>query len=195
MKNRIPYPGRVTPNVRASTSAGKDRVVPQNRRVDRQRDRPARVAPRQTAVKMPPATPTRPQAGPGEDAAAGYEKARALHREGRLSDAAKGYEKVISMDPGHVAALNNRGVLYLHQKNYAEARKCFEKATRLRPGYVDPYYNLACVSAAEGRLQLSLRYLEKAVSMDPHVRDWAQKDPDLDPLRGLPRFREMVVNE
>lgn len=102
------------------------------------------------------------------------------------------YEKVISMDPGHVEALNNRGVLHLHKKEYSAARKCFEKATRLKPDYVDPYYNLACVSVAQGQPEQGLRYLKKAVSMNPAVREWAKKDPDLDVLRGSPRFREMV---
>ncbi|MCG6879921.1 MAG: tetratricopeptide repeat protein [Deltaproteobacteria bacterium] len=121
-----------------------------------------------------------------------YQKARALHRDGRLPDAAEWYEKVISIDPGHVEALNNRGVLYLQEKDYASARRYFEKAIRLKPDYVDPYYNLACVSAAAGQLQQSLRYLQKAISMDPGVKAWAQEDPDLNPLRGLSRFQEIV---
>jgi tetratricopeptide (TPR) repeat protein len=128
-----------------------------------------------------------------ENLAQSYQKARAFHREGRLPEAGMWYEKVISMDPGHVEALNNRGVLHLHHKDYSAARKCFEKAIRLKPDYVDPYYNLACVSAAGGRVKQGLRYLGKAISMDPGVKGWAQKDPDLDPLRGSPRFREMVT--
>ena len=122
-----------------------------------------------------------------------YQKARALHRDGRLSDAAKWYEKVISIDPGHVEALNNRGVLYLHENDYSSAQRYFEKAIRLKPDYVDPYYNLACVSAATGRVQQSLRYLQKAISMDPGVKAWAQEDPDLNSLRGLPPFQEIIT--
>ncbi|MBW2708927.1 MAG: tetratricopeptide repeat protein [Deltaproteobacteria bacterium] len=121
-----------------------------------------------------------------------YQKARAFHREGRLPDAGAWYEKVIAMDPGHVEALNNRGVLHLHKKNYSAARKCFEKAIRLKPDYVDPYYNLACVSAAGGQVEQGLRYLGKAISMDPGVKGWAQEDPDLDPLRGKPEFDEII---
>lgn len=130
-----------------------------------------------------------------ENLAESYQKARAFHREGRLPDAGIWYEKVISMDPGHVEALNNRGVLHLHNKNYSAARKCFEKAIRLKPDYVDPYYNLACVSAARGRVKQGLRYLGKAISMAPGVKGWAQKDPDLDPLRASPRFKEIVMSE
>ena len=128
-----------------------------------------------------------------ENIAGSYQKARAFHRGGRLPEAGIWYEKVISMDPGHVEALNNLGVLHLHKKNYSAARKCFEKAIRLKPDYVDPHYNLACVSAATGQVKQGLRYLGKAISMDPGVKGWAQKDPDLDPLRGSPRFRETVL--
>ena len=130
-----------------------------------------------------------------ENIAESYQKARAYHRDGRLSDAGMWYDKVISMDPGHVQALNNRGVLHLHHKDYRAARKCFEKAIRLKPDYVDPYYNLACVSTAQGQSVQGLRYLKKAVSMDPAVRVWAKEDPDLDVLRGNPEFKKMVTNE
>jgi tetratricopeptide (TPR) repeat protein len=130
-----------------------------------------------------------------ENVAESYQKARALHRDGRLTDAGLWYEKVLSMDPGHVEALNNRGVLHLQEKNYSAARKCFEKAIRLKPDYVDPYYNLACVCAVQGQVQQGLRYLGKAISMDPHVKKWAKEDPDLEGLRGDPRFREIVFRK
>jgi len=149
-------------------------------------------APRDTAGKPLPRTLTGSKSVSREDIAASYQKARDLHRDGRLPEAGLWYEKVISMDPGHVEALNNRGVLHLHHKDYQAARKCFEKAIRLKPDYVDPYYNLACVSAAKGQLEQGLRYLEKAVLMDPHVREWARKDPDLDPLRESRRFLAIV---
>jgi tetratricopeptide (TPR) repeat protein len=145
-----------------------------------------------SSVIRHPSSATRRAEESRENITESYQKARAFHREGRLSDAGIWYEKVISMDPGHVEALNNRGVLHLHKKSYTAARKCFEKAIRLKPDYVDPYYNLACVSAAGGQVKLGLRYLGKAISMDPGVKGWAQKDPDLDPLRGRPEFDEII---
>lgn len=148
-------------------------------------------SPPESLGKPLPAVP-HPPVKSSEDIVESYQKARALHRDGRLSDAGMWYDRVVSMDPGHVRALNNRGVLYLHQKEYPAARKCFEKAIRLKPDYVDPYYNLACVSAATGRVKLGLQYLEKAASMDPGVKEWAQKDPDLDPLRNSLRFNMIM---
>ena len=131
----------------------------------------------------------------GESIAVSYQKARTFHRKGRLPEAGLWYDKVISLDPGHVQALNNRGVLHLHEKNYPAARKCFEKAIRLKPDYVDPYYNLACVSAATNQAKQGIRYLGKAITMDPEVKGWARKDPDLDPLRGKPAFVEIMKKD
>ena len=148
---------------------------------------PSSVIRHPSSESGPPAV-IHPPVKSSEDIAKSYQKARAYHRDGRLPAAGILSDKVISMDPGHVQALNNRGVLHLHHKEYPAARKCFEKAIRLKPDYVDPYYNLACVSAATGQVKQGLRYLGKAVSMDPGVKGWAQKDPDLDPLRDSPRF-------
>ncbi|MCP4575135.1 MAG: tetratricopeptide repeat protein [Deltaproteobacteria bacterium] len=142
-----------------------------------------------------PAAATHPPVKSRSDIVENYQKARAFHRDGRLTDAGMWYDKVIIMDPGHVRALNNRGVLHLHHKDYPAARKCFEKAIRLKPDYVDPYYNLACVSVAQGQSEQGLRYLKKAVSMDPAVRVWAKEDPDLDVLRGTAGFKKLVTNE
>jgi len=145
-----------------------------------------------SVVRGPSSEKRRPEKNRG-NLRESYQKARAFQRDGRLTDAGLWYEKVLSMDPGHVEALNNLGVLHLHEKSYSAARKCFEKALRLKPDYVDPYYNLACVCAAQGQAQQGLRYLEKAISMDRNVKKWAKEDPDLDPLRGEPRFREIVL--
>ena len=154
------------------------------------RANPSRSASAGKPVPTPPVSDLRSKNR--ENARNLYKKARALHREGRLPEAGAGYKKVIAMDPGHVQALNNLGVLHLHEKNYPAAERCFVKANRLKPDYVDPCYNLACVFAAAGQPDRGLLYLRKAIAMDPGVREWARKDSDLDPLRSLSLFQEMV---
>jgi tetratricopeptide (TPR) repeat protein len=165
------------------------------KRAGTQRSPRISLSPPESVGKPLPAVTHAPVVKRSEDIAKNYQKARALHRDGRLADAGRWYDNVISMDPGHVQALNNRGVLHLHHKGYPAALKCFEKAIRLKPDYVDPYYNLACVSAATGQVKQGLRYLGKAVSMDPAVRVWAKEDPDLDVLRGDPGFKKIVTNK
>lgn len=117
---------------------------------------------------------------------------KSFQKNGLLIEAERWYSKVIKVDPGYVPALNNLGVIYLHGKKYSGARSYFEKAIRLNPGYVDPYYNLACLFAMIGDQEQGLRYLKKAIFMDSQVKDWAAKDTDLENLRSLPAFREIV---
>lgn len=140
-----------------------------------------------------PATPeATPQPKSVENAAALYEKARLFQKSGRLQEAKRLYEETLSVDSDYVDALNNLGVIHIHDKNYSAARAFFAKAIRLRPGYVDSYYNLACLHAIKGELTESLYHLKKAVSLDQSVKDWARTDTDLQNLHGVPGFEEIV---
>ena len=121
-----------------------------------------------------------------------YEKARDFQKSGRLQEAKRLYEEALDLDPEYVDALNNLGVIYIQDKKYSAARALFLKAIRLRPGYVDSHYNLACLHAIKGNVRQSLDHLNRAVSLDPAVKDWARKDSDLQNLRGVPEFQDIV---
>jgi tetratricopeptide (TPR) repeat protein len=121
-----------------------------------------------------------------------YERARRFHTEGRLEEAKRLYEETLQLDPGHVDTLNNLGVIYMRKKDYLAAERNLEKAVRLKPRYAEPFYNLACLKAITGDTKRALAYLQKAFSLDPTVRDWAQKDADLETLRQLPEFKELI---
>jgi len=124
-----------------------------------------------------------------------YEKDRAFHKRGRLQAAKQLYEKTLDADPGHVDALNNLGVIQLQEGNYPAARTSFTEAIRLQPDYVDSHYNLACLNALTGEASEGIVHLRNAVMVDPAVKGWARKDADLENLRGLPGFEEIVGNE
>ena len=121
-----------------------------------------------------------------------YQRGKEDHKSGRLNKARMWYEKALMADPGCVVALNNLGVLLIKDKNYPAARSRFEKAIRLKPGCVDPYYNLACLFALTDRPEQALRYLKRAVSIDPQVKEWAKKDTDLRRLHNLAGFKGIV---
>ncbi|MBW2609590.1 MAG: tetratricopeptide repeat protein [Deltaproteobacteria bacterium] len=124
-----------------------------------------------------------------------YDRARLLHKNSQIQEAKKVYQQALRLDPGHVDVLNNLGVLYIYDKEYQAAQRSFEKAIRLKPGHVDPYYNLACLHAIRGETRQGIEYLKKAVSLDHSVRDWAQRDTDLENLRVLPEFKEIIGSE
>ncbi len=127
-----------------------------------------------------------------EDVQKLFLKAKTFQKSGRMMEAEQWYKKAVETDPGYVPALNNLGVVYLHGGKFSDARIYLEKAIRLNPGYVDPYYNLACLFAMTGNQEQGLRYLKKAISMDSQVKDWALKDPDLENLRSLPAFGDLL---
>ncbi len=121
-----------------------------------------------------------------------YDRASHFYKIGRLKDARRLYQKALMIDPSHVHALNNLGVIYVQEGNYSEAKKSLEDAIQQKPEYVDPYYNLACLYALQGEAMKSLAQLKKAVSLDKSVREWARKDTDLQSLRGVPGFEEII---
>ena len=133
----------------------------------------------------------------GEDGGAGkpqetYNKAIQYHKKGRLEEARRLYEETLQLDPGYVDALNNLGVIFITKRDYVAARRSLEKAVRLKPKYAEPFYNLACLNAITGEVELALAQLKRAVSLNPTVRDWARKDTDLESLRHLPEFKEII---
>ena len=122
-----------------------------------------------------------------------YDKAVGLYEAGRIEDAKKVYEAVIALDPGHIEALNNLGIIYIHDGDFDAARETLEKTVRLNPGYVESYYNLACLYALTGETDQGLKYLEKAVSLNPDVREWAVNDSDLRGLRSSDGYKKLVL--
>ncbi|MBN2061315.1 MAG: hypothetical protein JW882_12955 [Deltaproteobacteria bacterium] len=121
-----------------------------------------------------------------------YQKAKEFHNTGRMSEAKDLYLKILELDPGYTDALNNLGVISIHEKEYTNARKYLEKAVLLKPGNAIPYYNMACLLSIEGDTEASIMYLKNAVSMDEAVRDWARKDIDLGKLRGISDFEKII---
>ncbi|HEX6489116.1 MAG TPA: DinB family protein [Candidatus Dormibacteraeota bacterium] len=54
-------------------------------------------------------------------------------------------------------------------------------------------YNLGCYYAKGGRAGLALPYLERALALEPSLRDLAGRDPDFDPIRGEAAFVEVLA--
>ena len=76
----------------------------------------------------------------------------------------------------------------------------YSKAKRLLTAALDQYddrselfYNLACAEAQLGELDLALEHLRAALTERPSLADYAAEDAELDPLRGDPRFLELLT--
>ncbi|HPD55857.1 MAG TPA: tetratricopeptide repeat protein [Smithellaceae bacterium] len=139
-------------------------------------------------VTPPPATAPQQIKKQTGDTAVIYRQALKRHREGKLAEAKKLYRRVVDIDAKNISALNNLGVLYMEERNYAKAIKYFHDALNVNSKYVDAHYNLACVYAQKKDKDRSLFYLKNAIEFNPRARSWAREDGDLKFLHALPEF-------
>lgn len=121
-----------------------------------------------------------------------YKKALDWYQKGNLDKAGEEYKKVLSIEPKHVFALNNLGVIYMSKKRNKEAANMFRKAIGLKDDYVDPYYNMACLYSKSGNISKSLYYLKIAISINNSVKNWAKNDKDLEELRVSETYKKIM---
>ncbi|OIP93888.1 MAG: hypothetical protein CO013_12355 [Syntrophobacterales bacterium CG_4_8_14_3_um_filter_58_8] len=164
--------------------------------------RPKGASPPEATVAARPAPKAaerviRPPAGPPEtrEADVRYQEALIAQRKGDLRRAEALYKKVLALDPGHVRALNNLGVIYMGQKKRGKAIAVFGRAVVLKKDYVDPYYNLACLYAQTNEIDESLWYLKVAAAIDGGVINWVKKDADMKNVVASPEFKKIMEGQ
>ena len=124
-----------------------------------------------------------------------YGEALRAQRKGDLRRAEAFYQKVLVLDPGHVRALNNLGVIYMAQKKREKAITVFGRAVVLKRDYVDPYYNMACLYAQGNEINESLWYLRIAATIDGNVLNWVKKDADMKNVAASPEFKKIMEGQ
>ena len=70
---------------------------------------------------------------------AGNERAK----DGDNEDALIAYDKALELDPNHVSAWNNKGIVLSRLKRFDEAIVCYDKAIEIDPKYANAWYNKA----------------------------------------------------
>jgi len=65
-------------------------------------------------------------------------------------------------------------------------------AVKLGPNLPETYYDLACYLSLSGNIDEAMINIRKALAMAPHFASMAKGDTDLDNLRVLPEFRELL---
>lgn len=102
------------------------------------------------------------------------------------------FKKVIREKRSSSQAHNNLGFVYLKQGKYTLAERQFKEALKIDPGFVLPYYNLACLYSRKRMDVEALIYLQKASMRDERVKQWATADEDFKRLRSDVVFQELV---
>jgi tetratricopeptide (TPR) repeat protein len=77
---------------------------------------------------------------------------------------------------------------------YAEVAERLSAVVAASPQYPMLFFNLACCESRCGRTKDALGHLRLAIEMSEEFRDSAKADPDLDPIRDEPAFKQMVTD-
>ena len=86
------------------------------------------------------------------------------------------------------------GVAFYHIGQLDKAEEHFKNALKIKKAYSPALYDLACVFTKMGNKEEALDYLRKAIVIDGSLKEQAQNDEDLDPLKEENRFKEMVTD-
>jgi len=111
--------------------------------------------------------------------------------EGRNEDAIMAYQKVIEIDPDHSLANAALGGYYrkmgleeLAQKHIGKAMKNIYNS--------ESEYNQACLEAICGNSDQAIELLRIALEEKQTYVNWVMHDPDLDAIRELPGFKQLI---
>jgi tetratricopeptide (TPR) repeat protein len=120
-----------------------------------------------------------------------YQEALSAQRKGDARKAEALYQRVLTLEPGDVRALNNLAVILMGKREREKAIALFSKAIVLKKDYVDPYYNLACLYAQMNEIDESIWYLKVAMAMNSEIKNWAEKDADMKNVVASPAFKKI----
>jgi TolB-like protein/Flp pilus assembly protein TadD len=124
-----------------------------------------------------------------------------LRKLGRLQEAEaatrEGFnriERYLEINPRDPRALYHGGHRLREMGRREEAREWIERARAVAPGDPAVLYNAACFYSVIGERDRALDVLEEMAQSDQAgtSKDWMANDPDLDPLRELPRFQAIL---
>ena len=94
-----------------------------------------------------------------------------LLAKGDSAAAARCFEELLRLDPGHAVARNNLGAALCNLGRYTEAEAQFRRAIALKEKFADPHNNLGTVLRWQGRVRESETSLRRALKLKPAYVD------------------------
>jgi tetratricopeptide (TPR) repeat protein len=125
-----------------------------------------------SANGQPPVNGGKPLISAGQSPAeTHFQAAVALHRQGRLEEAANRYGLALAEDPTDPRFWGNLGVVLRSQEKVAAAEACYRRALALDPGNAGAWSNLGNALRYMGRLEEALACQEKSVEINPEFAE------------------------
>lgn len=88
---------------------------------------------------------------------------------GRVSEAESTYRRVMAMDPGHVGAPFNLGLVMQYRGDTELAFGLFEQVIALEPAHAWAHYQLGVIHEASGERRAAIDAYAKALAHDPQL--------------------------
>lgn len=101
-------------------------------------------------------------------------------------------EKHMDLNPDDPRAATMRAVSLCRLGLLEEGVHWAERALAIDPEDAAVRYNVACLYSLEGMKDKAIACLEEAIRVGFGNRGWLEHDPDLNPLRGDPRFEALI---
>jgi len=110
----------------------------------------------------------------------------------RHREAIESLERSAELDPENVHTWLALGWCYKRTGRLDLAIQSLEEALSVEQEHAVIYYNLACYWSLANNAKLAIAYLARALDLKPSYRDLVAGEPDFDPIRDDPGFRELT---
>jgi len=105
----------------------------------------------------------------------------------------KDIDKSLSIDENYGYARFNKALTYELYENMDEALKWYNKALEVED-YVWSYYGISSIYGRRGDVANTMTYINKAIQMDPGVKEVAKAERDFDPVKNSEEFKKAIYN-
>jgi len=120
-----------------------------------------------------------------------YVSAISLCKLKRWDESIAQFDKLLSLAPDDIAAINERGSVLAAVKRYDAALVSFERVLRLQPRYAEAHLNTGNVLGVLRKYDAALSAYDKALELQPNLADaWLGRG---NVLRGLKRYKDALV--
>lgn len=113
------------------------------------------------------------------------ERVTALHKEGKLAEAAIGYRQIVDADPKHTGALYLFAQLEAVRANHEASEKLFKDYLTLKPKAAEGWLRLGKVQQAHGDASAAMASFRKVLEIEPGNREAASLVAQASPLEDL----------
>lgn len=127
-------------------------------------------------------------------------QALALRKLGRAEEASRANhegiaraERILDLNPLDARVLAIGSCAVYDEGDVQRAMQWSRRSLEVRPDDMSALLNAVCLNAKAGFKEEALELLERACSRGWGKRDWIDRDPDYDSLRGDPRFERLMA--